>query len=292
MHSEISQYYKKTVEKLVASLKTPLKQQEESKKNKEDQQKNEILLKSEKSKMKNVIVQPKESGPPTPITQSLFIPRQPVERENREVSSLKNIFGYDMLIRTPMFGNVGTGRSSLLLRIGDNTFNESFLATIGVDFKIKTFDHHGKIFKLQMWDYIDERFNRHYDDYRPGMHAALVLYDITDRQSFQDLENWMNEIEKYAANKLILFIVGTRLDLDKNRKVTKEEAEIFAESISAFHLEVSSKTGENIDMLEKKILDALYDKYYPAKISSQQPPSNHIPKEEKKKPSFWSGIFK
>lgn len=96
------------------------------------------------------------------------------------------------------------GKSSLLLRFSDNVFNESFLPTIGVDFKIRTFDLQGKTVKLQIWDTAgQERFKTITSSYYKGAHGIILVYDITDKGSFKDLETWLYEVESHADDNVV-----------------------------------------------------------------------------------------
>ncbi len=117
-----------------------------------------------------------------------------------------------------LIGNSAVGKSSLLLRFSDNIFSESFLPTIGVDFKIRTFDLSGKAVKLQIWDTAgQERFKTITSSYYKGAHGIILVYDITDKQTFKDVENWLQEVDKYANENVIKLLVGNKCDLESNR---------------------------------------------------------------------------
>ena len=129
-----------------------------------------------------------------------------------------------------LIGNSAVGKSSLLLRFSDNTFSESFLPTIGVDFKIRTFEMNGKTVKLQIWDTAgQERFKTITSSYYKGAQGIILVYDITDRQSFKDVENWLAEVEKHASENVIKLLVGNKCDLESARAVTFEEGKEFAD---------------------------------------------------------------
>jgi len=107
---------------------------------------------------------------------------------------------YDYLFKLLLIGNSSVGKSCILLRFSDNIFNDNFLPTIGVDFKIRTFDLQSKTIKMQIWDTAgQERFKTITSSYYRGAHGVILVYDITDRQSFKDLENWLLETEKHAS---------------------------------------------------------------------------------------------
>lgn len=155
---------------------------------------------------------------------------------------------YDYLFKILLIGNSSVGKSSILLRFSDNIFNESFLPTIGVDFKIKTFEIQGKTVKLQIWDTAgQERFKTITSSYYKGSNGIILTYDITDKQSFKDIENWLAEVEKYAKPDIVKLLVGNKCDLESQRQVTKEEGQELADSLNVKFIETSAKNSVNID---------------------------------------------
>ena len=102
---------------------------------------------------------------------------------------------YDYLFKVLLIGNSSVGKSSLLLRFVDNQWNDLFVPTIGVDFKIRTMEIDNKNVKLQIWDTAgQERFKNITASYYRGAHGIFVVYDISDNESFKNINNWMNEI--------------------------------------------------------------------------------------------------
>lgn len=125
---------------------------------------------------------------------------------------------YDFVFKILLIGNSSVGKSSLLLRFADDVFNESFLPTIGVDFKIRTLEAAGSIVKLQIWDTAgQEKFKTITAAYYKGAQGLLLVFDITDRKSFIDIENWMFEAEKYANQKIVKILIGNKSDMESNR---------------------------------------------------------------------------
>ena len=100
---------------------------------------------------------------------------------------------YDYIFKILLVGNSAVGKSSMLMRFADDIFTDNFLPTIGVDFKIRTIEAAGSIVKLQMWDTAgQEKFKTITSAYYKGAHGILMVYDITDRRSFVDLQNWLS----------------------------------------------------------------------------------------------------
>lgn len=99
---------------------------------------------------------------------------------------------YDFVFKILLIGNSSVGKSSLLLRFSDNIFHETFLPTIGVDFKIRTIEQAGSIIKLQMWDTAgQEKFRTITSAYYKGAQGIVLVFDVTDRKSFDDIKNWL-----------------------------------------------------------------------------------------------------
>ena len=125
---------------------------------------------------------------------------------------------YDYLFKVLLIGNSGVGKSSLLLRFADDVFNDNFMPTIGVDFKIRTIDVDQKTIKLQIWDTAgQERFKTITSSYYKGAHGIIVTYDITDRESFSKVSEWMSEVDKHASENISRILVGDKKDLEDQR---------------------------------------------------------------------------
>ena len=166
---------------------------------------------------------------------------------------------YDYLFKLLLIGNSSVGKSSLLVRFVDDVWEENFVPTIGVDFKLKTLDVNGKKVKLQIWDTAgQERFKNITASYYRGGHGVLVVYDITDRDSFTNLTSWLIEIEKNANKNVFKLLIGNKNDLESERKVTTEEGKEFADSNGMKFIETSAKTADKVyeafELLTKEII--------------------------------------
>lgn len=129
---------------------------------------------------------------------------------------------YDYVFKVLLIGNSSVGKSSLLLRFADNVFQETFYPTIGVDFKIRTFDNEGSIIKLQMWDTAgQEKFKTITSAYYKNAQGIILVYDVCDKKSFEDIQNWIGEIERYSNRETVRILVGNKCDLYGDRQVTK-----------------------------------------------------------------------
>ena len=122
--------------------------------------------------------------------------------------------------------------------------------SIGVDFKLKNIEIDSKKIKLQIWDTAgQERFKTITTSYYKGAHAILIVFDITDRDSFDHVRNWMADIDKFAKEGVLRILVGNKCDLEQNRRVRKEEAEEIAKKYGINYIETSAKDTINIDDL-------------------------------------------
>ena len=154
----------------------------------------------------------------------------------------------DYLFKVLLIGNSGVGKSSLLVRFADDTFNDCFMPTIGVDFKIRNNEVDGKTIKLQIWDTAgQERFKTITSSYYKGAHGIIVTYDITDRESFSAIQNWMAEVEKHASDNISRILVGNKCDLESQRAVSFEEGQELADHYNVRFLETSAKDSKNVE---------------------------------------------
>lgn len=169
---------------------------------------------------------------------------------------------YDFVFKTVVIGNSSVGKSSLILRFSDNTFQESFYPTIGVDFKIKTFEHEGSVVKLQMWDTAgQEKFKTITSAYYKGTQGIILVFDLCDKKSFQDIQNWIREVERYNNRETVKVLVGNKCDLVGDRQVTREEAETFASNEGMIYMEASAKSNKNVENIFTKISGEMKKKF-------------------------------
>jgi len=136
----------------------------------------------------------------------------------------------------------------LLLRFADHTYTESYISTIGVDFKIRTIELDGKTIKLQIWDTAgQERFRTITSSYYRGAHGIIVVYDVTDVESFNNVKQWLNEIDRYATENVTKLLVGNKCDLVNKKAVDYETAKDFADKLNIPFLETSAKNATNVE---------------------------------------------
>ena len=154
---------------------------------------------------------------------------------------------YDFIFKVLLRGNSDVGKSSLLLRFVDSVWNEGFVPTIGVDFKVKTLEINNKKIKMQIWDTAgQERFRTVVSTYFKGAHGILLIYDVTNKDSFKNLENWLIEIEKNSSDKVLKILLGNKCDLSDDREIQSEEGKAFAVRNGMEFMETSAKMNTNV----------------------------------------------
>ncbi|KAI3850189.1 hypothetical protein MKW98_008491 [Papaver atlanticum] len=155
---------------------------------------------------------------------------------------------YDYLFKLLLIGDSSVGKSCLLLRFADDSYVDSYISTIGVDFKIRTVELDGKTVKLQIWDTAgQERFRTITSSYYRGAHGIIIVYDVTDMESFNNVKQWLNEIDRYANDSVCKLLVGNKSDLVDKKVVDTETAKAFADSLGIPFLETSAKEGSNVE---------------------------------------------
>jgi len=155
---------------------------------------------------------------------------------------------YDYLFKLVLIGDSGVGKSCLLLRFADDNFTDSYISTIGVDFRFRTITIDKKTVKLQIWDTAgQERFRTITSAYYRGADGIIMVYDVTSMESFDHVEEWLNEVERHANESTSKLLVGNKADLVDEKQVTEEQAQRFADKLGISFLETSAKTSTNVD---------------------------------------------
>ena len=146
---------------------------------------------------------------------------------------------YDVLLKVVVIGDSGVGKSCLLHRYSEDAFSPAYIATIGVDFNIDTFERDGKIVKLHLWDTAgQERFRTIAGYYYRGAHCVMLCYDVTDPASFASVRSWIQDVRKVKEDVPML-LVGTKKDMA--RQVPRDEAETFAAENGMQYVETSAR---------------------------------------------------
>ena len=176
------------------------------------------------------------------------------KEENEENIHLEkivdNTIHHKYMFRICLIGNICVGKTSLLARYADNSFKESYANTIGVDFRVITLKYNDIIAKVHIWDTAgNERFKSITINYYRSSHGFIYVYDITSKESFENLNMWINLTNENCGTNAINFLVGNKSDLEKEREVSKEEGEEFAKKYDLIFIETSAKNNDNVGKL-------------------------------------------
>ncbi|CAD2094930.1 rab family, other [Plasmodium vinckei petteri] len=168
---------------------------------------------------------------------------------------------YDYLYKIILIGDSGVGKSCILLRFSDDHFTESYITTIGVDFRFRTLKVDDKVVKLQIWDTAgQERFRTITSAYYRGADGIIIIYDTTDRNSFLHINDWMTEINKYTNEDTCKLLVGNKFDCKDEIEVPTAEGESKAKELSIPFIETSAKDSLNVELAFTMITQELIKK--------------------------------
>eukprot|EP01040_Poterioochromonas_malhamensis_P015327 gene15327-17142_t len=170
----------------------------------------------------------------------------------------------DLQIKMLMIGNVSVGKTNVMMRFAKGRFSPQYSQTIGLDFQLKTTKIEEKKIQIQIWDTSgQERFRSLTQNYYRGTNAVILVFDITNRTSFDALNGWLDEIQQNTASETEIVVVGNKSDLNSQRTVSYEEAANFARSLGMKYYEASAKDNINIDELFVGTAMDVYFTYFP-----------------------------
>ncbi|GMI47844.1 hypothetical protein TrCOL_g12346 [Triparma columacea] len=168
---------------------------------------------------------------------------------------------YDMQIKLLMIGDSGVGKTCLLLRYANDSFSPTFITTIGIDFKIKNVEIDQKKIKLQIWDTAgQERFRTITTSYFRGAQGILLVYDVTDRRSFDSIRNWISQIQQHADVSVNKILVGNKCDITEEKVVSTAEGQKLADEYGIDFWEASAKNDINVEQSFISIARAVKDR--------------------------------
>ncbi|KAL1535572.1 Ras-related protein Rab2BV [Salvia divinorum] len=166
---------------------------------------------------------------------------------------------YDYLFKIVLIGDSGVGKSNILSRFTRNEFCLESKSTIGVEFATRTLQVEGKTVKAQIWDTAgQERYRAITSAYYRGAVGALVVYDLTKRQSFDNVQRWLRELRDHADSNIVIMLAGNKSDLNHLRAVAEHDAQLFAEKEGLSFLETSALEAHNVEKAFQTILLDIY----------------------------------
>lgn len=183
---------------------------------------------------------------------------------------------YDEIkIKLMMIGDTCVGKTSLLLRYAEDEYNSNVLATIGIDFKIKTVELEGQRVKMQIWDTAgQERFKTITQAYYRGAQGIFLIYDITQLHTFENIRQWVENIKRHAENggeRVNKILIGNKCDMDTQRKVTFEDGEKLREDCGIDHFfETSAKSNIGVQEAFTKLASVVTKRLIADGTTAQQ----------------------
>jgi small GTP-binding protein len=179
---------------------------------------------------------------------------------------------FDEKIKLMIIGETRTGKTSLISRYCKNEFSGgAYLSTIGIDFQIKNLEINSKKIRLQIWDTAgQERFRNIAKNYYQSSDGFIVVYDITNNESFQTLDYWVEEIKSNSQELSRMILVGNKCDLEEGRQVKKEEGKDYAKKKELKFYEVSAKDGTNVNKAFDDLIKDILSTYSPSELSKKR----------------------
>ena len=169
---------------------------------------------------------------------------------------------YEMMVKVIIIGESGVGKTNIMSKYLKNQFMENSKATVGVEFGSKLFKYQGHKIKAQIWDTAgQEKYKAITGAYYKGSKGALVVYDITRKDTFATLEKWVNDLKVASDPKLTMLLIGNKSDLDDKREVSKDQGEEKAKSFECAFLETSALSGDNIDKAFELMVKEIFEKF-------------------------------
>eukprot|EP00475_Leptophrys_vorax_P046306 TRINITY_DN989_c0_g1_i1.p1 TRINITY_DN989_c0_g1~~TRINITY_DN989_c0_g1_i1.p1 ORF type:complete len:212 (-),score=76.31 TRINITY_DN989_c0_g1_i1:114-749(-) len=184
---------------------------------------------------------------------------------------------YDYLFKFVLIGDSGVGKSSLLFRFAEDSFTESYTSTIGVDFLFRKVNIDGANVKIQIWDTAgQERYRTITSAYYRGAHGIIMVYDVTSKQSFEHIEDWLREVTQHASPNTLKALVGNKADLVSQKVIQEDEAKDFANKLSIPFWETSAKNAKNVETMFISLAQQLIQQ---KKEQNSVPKNPHEPSE-------------
>ena len=175
------------------------------------------------------------------------------------MSSTQNPNGYDMIFKIVLIGDTSVGKTNILSKYLTDEFDPESKATVGVEFGTKNFKIENNIVKVQIWDTAgQERYRSITNAYYKGAKGALLVYDITNKKSFDNLDRWISDLKTNGDEKISIVLLGNKSDLESQRVISTEEGKNKAELFKFAFMETSALNGSNIEKAFDELIKEVY----------------------------------
>ncbi|KAK1258078.1 Ras-related protein Rab11D [Acorus gramineus] len=190
----------------------------------------------------------------------------------------------DYVFKVVLIGDSAVGKSQILSRFARDEFSLDSKATIGVEFQTRTVLIEHKSVKAQIWDTAgQERYRAVTSAYYRGALGAMLVYDITKRQTFEHIPRWLEELRSHADKNLVIMMIGNKTDLEDDRAVPMEDAKEFAQKEGLFFLETSALQAVNVEMAFLTVLTEIFNIIIKKNLAADSNANNSVPSLEGKK---------
>ena len=185
---------------------------------------------------------------------------------------------YDLIFKLVLIGDSGVGKTNILTRYTKNEFSLATQATVGVEFGSKIIKKNDKLIKLQIWDTAgQERYKSITSAYYKGSKGAFVVYDISRKPTFENVDKWIGELKTNASEDVLIMLVGNKSDLEDKREVQIDETKKKAEQHKIAFCETSALKGNNIEQAFDSLIDEIAKKVEKEKLSEVKVIKESIP---------------
>ncbi|XP_034240089.1 ras-related protein Rab-3 isoform X1 [Thrips palmi] len=168
---------------------------------------------------------------------------------------------FDYMFKLLIIGNSSVGKTSFLFRYADDSFTSAFVSTVGIDFKVKTVFRHDKRVKLQIWDTAgQERYRTITTAYYRGAMGFILMYDITNEESFNSVQDWVTQIKTYSWDNAQVVLVGNKCDMEDERVISFERGKQLADQLGIEFFETSAKENIKVKAVFERLVDIICDK--------------------------------
>jgi len=168
---------------------------------------------------------------------------------------------YSLIFKMILIGDSGVGKTNILSRYINNTFLETTKSTVGVELGTKIEEYNNTKIKIQIWDTAgQERYKSITKTYYKGAKGAFIVYDISKKDSFKNIDKWIKDLKEYGEEDAIILIIGNKCDLEDKREVTIEEVKKKAEIYKMVYCETSALNSKNINYAFKTLIKLVAEK--------------------------------
>ena len=169
-------------------------------------------------------------------------------------------FKSDCVYKVLLLGDSTVGKTCFLMRYTDNTFQEIHMSTIGLDYRLKNITlENGKNIKIQIWDTAgQDRFRAITKNYYKGANGIILIYDVTNKQSYENVKNWLTQIKEEANPNVIIYLAGNKIDVEEEQRViTTEDGQKIADEYKLPFKETSAKNGINVNEIFQELVEKI-----------------------------------